>query len=53
MGVIKMNSDRLIEELFGFHLPVRFDVKAVESCQDFARISEIYEDDGEIIIVLH
>lgn len=48
-----MNSDRLIDELFGFHLPVRFDVKSVESYQDYARISEIYEDDGELVIVLH
>lgn len=31
---------------------VRFDVKGVESCQDFASVSEVYTDDGELVVVL-
>ena len=48
-----MDSEQLLEALFGYNLPIVFDVKAVESVQDTARLVNIYEDDGKLVLEFH
>ena len=48
--MMKLKYFLQILEQFDVECEIDFDVKSIESIEDFGRLSDVYSDDGTIII---
>ena len=50
--VMKLKYFLQILEQFDVESEIEFDVKSIETIEDFGRLSDVYSDDGSVIIEL-